>query len=218
MAAPRRLETNALLARHGQTGWLMVRLQRYAIAGWIAFFVLFALFVLLVFVSTLAPRPVIAVSPGGRVLGRIEYLHAGSRSDAEILAAARHFADDYLSLNSATIFNDYAAALNMMSPALRRATLAALRREAGSRGGDYLARVRAARTRSRLSFDQQPGGTRLLWRHGLQARVQVGGVLHVRDRQGRARTQPFELVLDARIVARTMADTAGIEITGIQDR
>ncbi|OYV67591.1 MAG: hypothetical protein B7Z74_09425 [Deltaproteobacteria bacterium 21-66-5] len=46
----------------------------------------------------------------GQVLGRMEYLGPDSRSDAEIRAAVKRFLDDYLSLNSTTIFDDYAAA------------------------------------------------------------------------------------------------------------
>ncbi|MHB8346904.1 MAG: hypothetical protein ACYDHM_06855 [Acidiferrobacterales bacterium] len=213
MTAPQRLDPNELLGRHGPNGWLIVRLQRYALAGWIAFFVLLALFVLLVFVSTMAPKPVVAVNAAGQVLGHMEYLSPDSRSDTEIIAASRRFLDDYLSLNSATLFDDYAAALNMMSPALRAATLAALRR-----GGDYLARVRAAHARSRLSFDAPPGGERILERRGLTAQVRIRGELHIHDHGGRATVRPFNITLDVAIVARTMANTAGLEITGIRER
>ncbi|MHB8256719.1 MAG: hypothetical protein ACYDHY_16825 [Acidiferrobacterales bacterium] len=217
MTAPQRLDPNELLGRHGPGGWLIVRLQRYALAGWIAFFVLLALFVLLVFVSTLAPKPVVAVNAAGQVLGRMEYLGPDSRSDAEIRAAVKRFLDDYLSLNSTTIFDDYAAALNMMSPALRRAALQALRRDRAA-GGDYLMRVRAARSRSRLTFDAPPGGVRILERRGLAARVRARGEIHIRDHRDRVTVRPFDMTLNVAIVARTMADTAGLEVTGIRER
>ena len=87
MTAPKRLEPNELLGRHGPTGWLILRLQRYALTGWIAFFLLLAVFILLVFASTLAPKPVVAVNAAGRVLGRMEYLGPDSRSNIEIRSA-----------------------------------------------------------------------------------------------------------------------------------
>ena len=218
MTAPRRLEPNELLGQHGPNGWLILRLQRYALAGWIAFFGLLVVFVLLVFVSTLAPKPVVAVNAAGQVLGRMDYLGPDSRSNAEIIAAAKRFLDDYLSLNSATIFDDYAQALNMMSPALRHAALAALRHGGGAGGSDYLARVRAADARSRLSFDAPPRGVRILERHGLTARLRVRGAIHIRDQAGRATVRPFDMTLDVAIVARTLANTAGLEVTGIREQ
>jgi len=173
--------------------------------------------VLLVFVSTLAAKPVVAVDAAGRVLGRMEYLDPASRSDDEIIAGAKRFLDDYLSLNSATIFDDYAAALNMMTPALRRSTLSALRHSHNPGQGDYLARVRAAQARSRITFAEAPDGARILERHGSLARVRIRGTIRVIARDNRASEQRFDTTVLLAIVARTTADTAGLQVAGMRD-
>ncbi|MHB8454001.1 MAG: hypothetical protein ACYDDO_04730 [Acidiferrobacterales bacterium] len=217
MQAPEKLKPNEILRQHGPAGWLIVRLQRYALTGWIAFFALLCVFVLLVFVSTLAPRPVVAVDAAGRVLGQMEYLDPANRSDAEIIAGAERFLDDYLSLNSATIFEDYAAALNMMTPGLRKATLAALQRTLATADGDYLARVRAAQTRSRVRFSDTPSGARILTRHGSFIQVRIAGRIHVIGSDNHESVRPFDTTLTVAIVARTSNDTAGLEVAGITD-
>ena len=217
MTTPERLKPNDLLRLHGRSGALVLRLERYALAGWIAFFTLLAVFVLLIFVSTLAPKPVIAVDAAGRVLGRVEYLNPATRSDDEIIAGAEHFLDNYLSLNSATIFSDYAAALNMMTPALRHATLKALQRGALYGQGDYLARVHEAAARSRISFFPTSDGTRVLDRHGAHVLVRVRGIIHVYTGDNHRSKRAFDTTLNLTVVPRTTLDTAGLEISGIRD-
>ena len=86
---PLKLTPNELLEKHGPAGWLVRRLQAYALLGWILFGVTLALHFALILVSTLSPRPIVAVAASGRVLGTLEYLSPTSRSDADILAA-RH--------------------------------------------------------------------------------------------------------------------------------
>ena len=59
---------------------------------------------------------------------------------------------------------------------------------------------------------------RILERRGLVARVRARGEIHIRDHHDRATVRPFDMTLDVAIVARTMADTAGLEVTGIRER
>ena len=207
---PLKLTPNELLAKHGPAGWLVRRLQAYALLGWILFGVKLALHFALILVSTLSPRPIVAVDASGRVLGTLEYLSPTSRSDADILAASMRFADDYLSLNSATIFNDYAAAMNMMAPDLLHATEQALHQD------DYLARVAASRTRSWIEWAPADAAPRVLSRHGLDAQVRLRGTLYV-DGPGGEVQKPFDMTLETRAVARNSFNTAGIEILARRD-
>ena len=207
---PLKLTPNELLAKHGPAGWLVRRLQAYALLGWILFGVTLTLHFALILVGTLSPRPVVAVDASGRVLGTLEYLKPTTRSDADILAASMRFTDDYLSLNSATIFNDYAAAMNMMAPDLLHATEQALQHD------DYLARVAAAHTHSWIEWASAGAAPRVLSRHGLDAQVRLRGTLHVEGPGGEIQ-KPFDMTLETRAVARNSFNTAGLEILARRD-
>ena len=207
---PLKLTPNELLAKHGPAGWLVRRLQAYALLGWILFGVTLTLHFGTILVGTLSPRPIVAVDASGRVLGTLEYLSPTSRSNEDILAASMRFADDYLSLNSATIFNDYAAAMNMMAPNLLHATEQALHHD------DYLARVAASRTHSWIEWATADAAPRVLNRHGLNAEVRLRGTLYV-DGPGGEVQKPFDMTLETRAVARNSFNTAGIEILARRD-
>lgn len=210
-SAPIKLQANELLKQHGPTGWLIRRLQRYALTGWIAFFALLVVFVMLIFLSTFAPRPVVAVDEGGHVLGNLEYITPSSRTDAEILAGAQHFLANYLSLNSSTIFEDYSAALNIMTPDLRDQTLAAIKQSG------YLGRVQKANTRSRLAFGEDGDRPRVTERDGLAAQVRLKGNMLVYGADNKPTAQPFDMTLTVSIVARTTKNTQGLQIAAIKD-
>lgn len=206
---PAKTEANAILAQHGPAGWLVRRLQRYALLGWALFFAVLCAHFLIVLASTFAPRPVIAVDAAGRVLGSFEYLQPGSRSDQEILAASMRFADLFLSLNSATIYEDYAGALNMMGPELNAITMKSLESD------DYLARVADTKARSRVEFAPKDGA-RILARSGLNAQVRLTGHIVI-DAGAEPISKAFDITLDTEIVARNTTNTSGLLILGRKD-
>ncbi len=207
---PQKLKPNELLAKHGTAGWLVRQLQAYALLGWILFGVTLSLHFLTVLISTMSPRPIVAVDASGRVLGTLEYLSPTTRSDQDILDASERFADNYLSLNSATIFNDYAVAMNMMGPDLLKATEQALHHDT------YLARVAASHTHSWIEWADGDAAPRLLNRQGLDAQVRLRGTLFV-EGPGGAVQKPFDMTLDTRAVARNSFNTAGVEILSRRD-
>ena len=211
MMEPVKLKANEILAKHGPAGWLIRRLQRYALLGWVLFFVVLFLHFVSEIASNFVPRPIVAVDASGRILGNIEYLNAGTRSDDEIIAASKRFASSYMSLNAATVFDDYAQAMNMMGDELLAATQQSLKAD------NYLARVAAAKARSWLEFSQQDGA-RLVERHGLTAQVRLVGNIVI-DGGGKdgVVSKPFDITLTTESVARNTSNTSGIKIVTRKD-
>jgi hypothetical protein len=209
METPTKLSANEILKKHGPAGWLVRKLQFYGMLGWILFFVTLGMFFLTTLVRSLAPQPVIAVDEAGRVLGVMEFLNPSSRSDEELKAASMRFAQLYLSLNSETVFEDYSAAMNMMSPELLKRTQDALKTD------NYLARVLQAKSRSWLEF-AQPDGAKVVERHNLNAQVRLHGNIVVDGTGGRV-SQPFDMTLETQAVARNTNNTTGINILSRKD-
>lgn len=195
--------------RHGPQGLLMQRLARYALLGWILFGCAALAFVLLALVAVWRTPPIIAVDRAGTILGRIQWLGAVHRSRREIIAASMRFLRDYLSVNAATVVPDYVQALDMMAPPLRATTVAMLRKTA------YIARARAARLRSWVSFAKSPGHRRLVRRDRDRFMVRLSGVVHVVLPNGQRHSERFTLILTEIAVARRAHDTAGILVEGI---
>ncbi len=195
--------------RHGPQGLLMQRLARYALLGWTLFGCAALAFVLLALVVAWRTPPIIAVDRAGTILGRIQWLSATHRSRREIIAASMRFLRDYLSVNGATVVPDYVQALDMMAPPLRATTVRVLRKTA------YIARVRAARLRSWVSFAKSPGHRRLVRRDRGRFLVRLSGVLHVVLPDGQRHSERFTLILTEIAVARRVHDTAGILVEAI---
>jgi hypothetical protein len=211
MMEPTKLEANEILARHGPAGWLIRRLQRYALLGWVLFFIVLILHFASQIIGNFVPRPIVAVDASGRVLGNIEYLNADTRSDDDIIAASKRFASLYLSLNADTIFEDYAQAMNMMGDEMLAATQQSLKTD------NYLARVAAAKARSWLEFSQ-PDGARILERHGLAAQVRLAGNIVVDGgSKDKVVSKPFDMTLTIESVARNTSNTSGIKIVSRKD-
>jgi hypothetical protein len=211
MMEPVKLKDNEILIKHGPSGGLIRRLQRYALLGWVLFFIMLFLHFVSELASNFMPRPILAVDASGRILGNIEYLNAGTRSDDEIIAASKRFASSYMSLNAATIFDDYAQAMNMMSDELLATTQQSLKTD------NYLARVAAAKARSWLEFSQQDGA-RIVERHGLTAQVRLAGNIVI-DGGGKdgVVSKPFDMTLTTESVARNTLNTSGIKIVTRKD-
>ena len=206
---PSKTKPNEILKEHGPAGWLIRRLQRYALLGWALFvFVLFMHFLILL-ASTFSPRPVVAVDESGHILGSFEYLKPSSRSDQEIIAASKRFATLFMSLNSATIYEDYSEAMNMMGPELLGLTRLSLK------SNNYLAQVAKTKARSWLEFSQQ-NGARIVARSGLNAQVRLTGNIVI-DAGGGPITKPFDITLETESVARNTSNTSGLVILTRKD-
>lgn len=209
MDTPEKLSANEILKKHGPAGWLIRKLQRYAMLGWLLFFITLGMFFLTTLFRSLSAQPVVAINEAGQVLGTLEYLSPSSRTDEELKAATMRFAQVYMSLNSATIFEDYSAAMNMMSPEFLVITQKALKED------NYLARVMQAKARSWLEFNQ-PDGVQIVERHNLNARVRLRGNIVVEGTGGRV-SKPFDTSFEIQSVARNTNNSSGINILSRKD-
>ena len=199
-----------LLNDHGASGWLIVRLQRYSLLGWCLFFLLAIVFVVYLIAASSRPVPVIAVNESGQVLGSFEYLSPSARSDAEILNGAKHWLSYFYSLNSRTIFEDFTAALNMMSEDVRAKKLSEII-ELG-----YLQQVENANTRSYVEYTD----AKLISRQDLLSVVELSGKLIIDGGQSLVE-RPFSIRLDLESVSRStlgQLGTAGLKIMQIVEK
>jgi len=201
---------NELVKLHGPSGWLMLRLQRYALIGWLAFFLLAIVFVLYIFAGRLAPQAVLAVDEGGRLLGQFDYMSPEARSDQELVAGATFFLERYLSVNSATVYNDYATALNMMQAPLREAKMNEVRTTG------YLTQIDKANSRSYLTFSDGAKAPQLLERRGLQSLVRLQGTMVIVMTEQTVE-RPFDVTLEMSTVARNRLATQGLVIDAIRN-
>lgn len=197
-----------LIAEHGPAGGLLLRLRRFALLGWILFLITAGVFALHVLASAVAPVPVIAVDQEGRVLGTFEYLDASQRTDEELVAAATRFLQDYLSVDSQTVFDDLARAFSVMEPALYQRTLAAYQ------SSDLPNRIASSGARSYLTFDQ----VELVERQGDRATVRARGQVHI-VAEGVEQRRSFDQTVILRSVARTLLGplgTLGVRVVDVQ--
>ena len=206
---PEKISANEILKKHGPAGWLVRRLQRYALLGWFLFFMTLGIHFLIVFASTFSAHPVVVVDESGRVLGALEYLKPTTRTDQEIVAASMRFATLFMSLNSATVYEDYAEAMNMMGPELLGITQQAIKTD------NYLARVEQAKARSWLEFAPN-NGARIVERRGLNAQVRLTGNIVIDAGAGPV-AKPFDITLETEAVARNTTNTSGLIILTRKD-
>ena len=207
---PTKAETNPLL-NHGPAGWLINRLQRYAILGWIVAFAVIFLHFFIVTVSVLVPKPVMVVDQGGNLVGQIEYLKTGARSDQEILASSMHYMTLCQSLNSATIYNDMAACMNLQTPELRAITATALKKD------NFLRRVEKIKSRSWLEFGTGTTAPAIVSRKGTDFVVRLKGNIFVDMGQKNIDPKPFDVTLTVRSAPRNSQNTTGIAILDSRD-
>ncbi|MDA8391019.1 MAG: hypothetical protein M0Z76_09875 [Gammaproteobacteria bacterium] len=204
-----RLDQNPWL-KHGPQGFLVQRLARHALAGWLLFAASGTLLALESLAVALKSPAVVAVRPGGRILGRIVWRGRAVRPGPSMVRAAVRFVRDYLSANSDTIVHDYAAALAMMSGPLLRRTVKALR------ATRYLARVRHDRTRSWITLGEGAGRPRLVGWSGHTAHVRVAGVLHVVRADGRQIRDPFTVLLSLVPARRSRHNESGARVMALR--
>ena len=203
---------NELITRHGIQGSMVLRLQRFSMLGWFLFVFLLLMNVVVVTVDKIIPEPVIAVDEAGRVLGTFEFMDATQRTNEEILAGAIYFVRNYVNVNSSTIFDDYAASVNMMSPEFAKKTLDDVRRTG------YLTAIREAETQSRVKYARGKVAPEIIRREGLEAVVHLRGDIVVRHINGEQRPTPFDLTVFMKLVPRTTLSTHGLQIVDIQEK
>lgn len=201
---------NELLAMHGPSRFLITRLGRYAFTGWLAFFIAVLAIFAMSAIYSLKQVPVLAVDGAGRVLGTFEYLDPTTRSDEEVIAGAKYFLDRYLSYNSSTIYNDYAAAMSMMNETLRGKKM----EEITTTG--YLPRVEKSKSHSFNEYDRENGAVIIAQRELLRA-VRLKGFMVITTNSGRTLEKPFDITVDLKVVPRNTFVTAGIEIQELRD-
>jgi hypothetical protein len=203
---------NELIMNHGIQGSLILKLQRFSVLGWFLFFFLLAANVVVIAIDQIIPAQVIAVDESGRVLGTFEFMDASQRTSEEIIAGATYFVRNYVNVNSASIFEDYSAAVNMMSPELAKATLADVRRTG------YLTAIKEGETDSRIRFSSGKDTPAIIRREGLEATVHLSGDIVVRYSSGDEKSTPFDLTVYMRLVPRTTLSTHGLQIVDIKEK
>jgi len=203
---------NELIARHGLQGSMVLRLQRFSLLGWFLFSFLLVMNIVVVAIDQMIPAPVIAVDEAGRVLGTFEFMDASQRTNEEILAGAVYFVRNYVNVNSSTIYEDYAASVNMMSPAFAKKTLDDVRRTG------YLTAIKEAETQSRVKYARGKDAPQIIRREGLEAAVHLRGDIVVRHINGEQRPTPFDLTVFMKLVPRTTLSTHGLQVIDIQEK
>lgn len=207
---PIKTEKNPLL-NHGPAGWLIIRLQRYAVLGWVIAFVVIVLHFAVLFASTLSPRPVMVVDQGGNIVGQIEYLKEGNRSDREIIESSMHYVSLCQSLNSSTIFNDMAACMNLQTPELQAITGESIKKD------NFLQRVEELKTRSWIEFGTGEASPAIVGRKDKESRVRLKGNIFVDMGQKNIEPKPFDVTLAVRPAARNTKNTLGILVSESRD-
>jgi len=210
-SGPSRITKSELLKAHGEAGWLMVRLQRYALLGWALFGVLFVVLIGSYTLNLLLPKPVMVVDQNGQYIGDVNFLAPLKRQDDELMSTGKRFLSFYLSMNSETIFEDYAIAMNMMEKPLFEQTRNNIQKDG------YLARISKARSRSHIQFDADEAATHLIERKGLSASSRYKGTLTVFPLEGSPIESPFDITLFMMAIPSSSLRTSGIEITAIHD-
>lgn len=198
---------NQLLVKHGPTGWLIFRLQRFALLGWVLFFVLALVFVAFVFINTFKPVPVLAIDAQGRIIGEFDYMSAEERTDGELIAGAKQFLGNYLSANSKTVFKDYASALNMMSDNLKESKLEEIKKT------EYLTKVDQAGSQSYLEYSKNAA---VIWRRDKNSAVRLRGklIIVLLDQQIE---RPFDITVELTSVPRNSFSTLGIVVNNVKN-
>jgi hypothetical protein len=114
-----------------------------------------------------------------------------------------------MSLNSATIYEEYSEAMNMMGDELLAQTQMSLK------STNYLTQVEKAKAHSWLEFAHD-GGAVILARDGLNARVRLVGSIMV-DAGSDPIAKPFDITLETEAVARNFDNTSGLKIIARKD-
>jgi hypothetical protein len=203
-----RAEAKALIHKQGPTGSLVLLLRRYALLGWVLFFLLALYTGAYILVKTGQPIPVLTMDQEGRLIGHIDYVDPLRRTDTELISGAKYFLLHHLSANSATIYEDAAIALTMMADDLGKRTLAQYKTT------NQLRDIEKADVTSRVTFTREPEQrARVVWRREDTAAVALQGDVRIGDDISNA----YYVELTVQIVSRTQDYAHGIKILDIRD-
>jgi len=203
-----RAEAKALINKQGAAGSLVLMLRRYALLGWVLFFLLALYTGAYILVKAGQPIPVLTMDQDGRLLGNIDYVDPLSRTDIELISGAKYFLQHHLSANSATIYEDAAIALSMMDDDLSERTLAQYKTT------NQLREIEKADVTSRLTFAREPEQrARVAWRRNDTAAIDLRGDVRIGDNV----SNPYYVELTVQIVPRTQDYAHGIKIIDIRD-
>ncbi len=207
---PSKRQQSVEIEAHGQAGSYMVRLQRYAVSGWILFVIMFVVLLASYFLNVILPKPLWVVDSEGRLIGEIDFLAPVQRLDEEIISAGGRFLGFYLSLNSETIFDEYTVATSMMGPEL----LEGVKKMISEDG--YLQKIASADTRSTIEFDEENPPV-IIQRGKNETAVRYRGELTMFHRNNPPQKDPFNITLFMKLQPSTSLRRSGIEITAIHD-
>ena len=203
-----RREAKALINKQGTTGSLVLMLRRYALLGWVLFFLLALYTGAYILVKAGQPIPVLTMDQDGRLIGNIDYVDPLSRTDTELISGTKYFLLHHLSANSATIYEDAAIALSMMADTLSERTLAQYKTT------NQLREIEKAGVTSRLTFARDPEQrARVVWRRADTAAVALQGDVRI----GEDISNAYSVELTVQIVPRTQDTAHGIKIIDIRD-
>ena len=203
-----RSEAKALINKQGTTGSLVLMLRRYALLGWVLFFLLALYTGAFVLVKAGQPIPVLTMDQDGRLIGNIDYVDPLSRTDTELIAGTKYFLQHHLSANSATIYEDAAIALSMMADRLSERTLAQYKTT------NQLREIEKADVTSRITFARNAEQrARVVWRRDDTAAVALQGDVRI----GEDISNAYYVELTVQIVPRTQDYAHGIKILDIRD-
>jgi hypothetical protein len=183
----------------------LLRLLKIAVSTNVLLVLLFGAFMVAVAIK---PEQIVVVDKDtGGVVG--EYMTTAFRTHTELIGGAKRFAQYHLSFNSQTVYEDFAAALNMMSANLRESRIQYLKES-------NLAReIKSAASTSHLEFTTE----QILEIKGPYAKVEMAGDLVIGNRNTKSadtlvvrKKVPFRLVADLKMVPVTPTNTAGIKV------
>lgn len=183
----------------------LLRLLKIAIVVIVLQVLMFGAFVVAV---TIKPeQPIVVDKDTGEVIG--EYMTTAFRTNAELIGGAKRFTQYHLSFNSATVYEDFAAALNMMSDKLRESRIKYLKESNLARD------IKSASSTSHLDFSTE----KILEMKGPYAKVELAGDLVIGNRNTTGadtlvvrKKVPFRIVTDLQMVPVTPNNTAGVKV------
>lgn len=161
---------------------------------------------------TIKPERVVVIDKtNGEVIG--EYQTTAMRTNAELIAGGKRFAQYHLSFNSASVYDDFAMALNMMSDKLRQQRIVYLKESNLARD------IKSANSTSHLEFNTE----KIIELKGSFAKVEFAGDLVIGDRSAIAvaaaadtvvvrKLVPFRIVVDLQMVPISTINTAGVKV------
>ncbi|MBT8342328.1 MAG: hypothetical protein HKP58_01185 [Desulfatitalea sp.] len=185
----------------------LMRRLKWAI---IAIIVQAASFGIITAVIAFKPERVVVVDRNtGEVIG--EYQTTAFRGNQELIAGAKRFAQYHLSFNSATVYDDFAMALNMMSEKLRKERIAYLKESNLARD------IKSTNSISNLEFNEKE--TRIVEVKGPYAKVELAGDVAIGDRNTvsseilvNRNKVAFRMLVDIEMVAISSVNTSGIKV------